>query len=119
MFFISIRLPPVFTHTGTLLPYTTLFRSSPGAAGGDLAGLVLRGLRFGGHGYRHHGHGGGQRGDTVAADRKIHTIIVPSRYCTQEPATYTRSPSTRQFSSPVLRDACKATSLDRPRRCAQ
>src|SRR3546814_18706871 len=35
VFFLMIPLPPISTRTDTLFPYTTLFRSAGGSAGGD------------------------------------------------------------------------------------
>src|SRR3546814_12978388 len=42
LFFLMIRRPPRSTRTDTLFPYTTLFRSSPGAFGENIStsGLV-------------------------------------------------------------------------------
>src|SRR3546814_14859989 len=38
VFFLMIRRPPRSTRTDTLFPYTKLFRSSVGTAGGDCRG---------------------------------------------------------------------------------
>src|SRR3546814_12127475 len=50
-FFLMIRRPPRSTRTDTLFPYTTLFRSQPGFAGGDIFAAEalhrLRQCRFG------------------------------------------------------------------------
>src|SRR3546814_4490062 len=49
-FFLMIRRPPRSTRTDTLFPYTTLFRSAPGAAGigedEDAFLVVHEGLRL-------------------------------------------------------------------------
>src|SRR3546814_2651393 len=47
VFFLMIRRPPGSTRTDTLFPYTTLFRSVPGAAGkGQSDRSAVRALRY-------------------------------------------------------------------------
>src|SRR3546814_2271879 len=67
-----IRLPPRSTRTDTLFPYTTLFRSRPGAGRAHRGGAARRRLlRGGGHGARGVGRGrrAGHRGQ-----RELHGV---------------------------------------------
>src|SRR3546814_7160953 len=82
-----IRRPPRSTRTDTLLPDTTLFRSTPGAVGGDdvVAGRALVLAEVGGHG---DGFGLADRlraaGQGVVAVARDDTIVARSEEHTSE-----------------------------------